>query len=78
MEPINRRKFLMNSGGAVACLGAVPLDLRGVYLATGSSGKALGSYAGVAMVFAAALVCGFLAWRLGRCAARHARPLSQA
>jgi aryl-alcohol dehydrogenase-like predicted oxidoreductase len=25
MEPINRRKFLMNSGGAVACLGAMPL-----------------------------------------------------
>src|SRR5437868_85469 len=25
MEPINRRKFLANSGGAVACLGAAPL-----------------------------------------------------
>jgi len=37
----------------VSSLGAVPLDLRGVHLATGSSGKALGAYAGVGIVFAA-------------------------
>ncbi|HET7522461.1 MAG TPA: aminotransferase class V-fold PLP-dependent enzyme [Bacillales bacterium] len=32
-------------------LGVVPLDLNGVYLATSGSGKGLGSYAGLAMVF---------------------------
>jgi aspartate aminotransferase-like enzyme len=37
---------------AVSSLGAVPVDLRGIYLASGVSGKALGSYAGVAVVFA--------------------------
>jgi aspartate aminotransferase-like enzyme/GNAT superfamily N-acetyltransferase len=37
----------------VSSLGAVPMGLRGVHLATGSSGKALGAYAGVGIVFAA-------------------------
>ena len=36
----------------ISSLGAVPLDLSEVYLATGSTGKALGSYAGVAIIFA--------------------------
>ncbi|OAI40683.1 hypothetical protein AYO40_04540, partial [Planctomycetaceae bacterium SCGC AG-212-D15] len=36
----------------ISSLGAVPLDLEGVYLATGASGKSLGAFAGVAMVFA--------------------------
>ena len=36
----------------ISSLGAVPLDLSGVYLATGVTGKALASYAGMAMVFA--------------------------
>jgi aspartate aminotransferase-like enzyme len=36
----------------VSSLGAVPVSLDGVWLASGVSGKALGSYAGVAMVFA--------------------------
>ena len=36
----------------VSSLGTVPLDLRGVWLASSASGKALGSYAGVSMVFA--------------------------
>ena len=36
----------------VSSLGAAPVDLDGVALASGVSGKALGSYAGVAMVFA--------------------------
>jgi aspartate aminotransferase-like enzyme len=36
----------------VSSLGAVPIDLRGVYLATGASGKSLGSIAGLALVFA--------------------------
>src|SRR5205823_1960962 len=36
----------------VSSLGDVPIDLRGVYLATASTGKALGAYAGAAIVFA--------------------------
>lgn len=44
--------------GALVCvdcissLGAVPIDLRGVYLATAATGKSLGAYAGVAIIFA--------------------------
>jgi aspartate aminotransferase-like enzyme len=51
-------KQLVQARGARLCLdcvsslGAAPLDLRGVWLASGVSGKALGSYAGIAMVFA--------------------------
>jgi aspartate aminotransferase-like enzyme len=36
----------------ISSLGAVPIDLGGVFLGTGSSGKALGAYAGAALVFA--------------------------
>ena len=36
----------------ISSVGAVPLDLSGVYLASGASGKALGSVAGLALVFA--------------------------
>jgi aspartate aminotransferase-like enzyme len=36
----------------ISSLGAVPLDLRGVFLATGSTGKSLGAYAGAALIFA--------------------------
>jgi aspartate aminotransferase-like enzyme len=36
----------------ISSLGAVPLDLRRVFLATGSTGKSLGSYAGAALIFA--------------------------
>jgi aspartate aminotransferase-like enzyme/N-acyl-L-homoserine lactone synthetase len=36
---------------AISSLGTVPVDLAGVFLASGSSGKALRSYAGVSMVF---------------------------
>jgi aspartate aminotransferase-like enzyme len=36
----------------ISSLGAVPVDLRGVYLAAGATGKSLGAYAGVAIVFA--------------------------
>jgi aspartate aminotransferase-like enzyme len=36
----------------VSSLGAAPLDLSGIWLASGSSGKALGAYAGISMVFA--------------------------
>jgi aspartate aminotransferase-like enzyme/GNAT superfamily N-acetyltransferase len=35
----------------ISSLGAVPLDLGGVYLASGTSGKSLGAYGGIAMVF---------------------------
>jgi aspartate aminotransferase-like enzyme len=35
----------------VSSLGTIPVDLEGVWMASGVSGKALGSYAGVAMVF---------------------------
>jgi aspartate aminotransferase-like enzyme len=44
----------------ISSLGAVPLDLTGVYLATGTSGKSLGSYAGAALVFADARTLGHL------------------
>ncbi len=36
----------------VSSMATVPTDLTGVYLATGASGKAIGSYAGIAFVFA--------------------------
>ncbi len=36
----------------VSSIGAVPLDLSGVYLASGATGKALSSYAGLALIFA--------------------------
>ena len=35
----------------VSALGAVPLDLSGVWLATGASGKALAAYPGLSLVF---------------------------
>jgi aspartate aminotransferase-like enzyme len=38
----------------ISSLGAVPLDLREVFLATGATGKSLGSYAGLGIVFASA------------------------
>jgi aspartate aminotransferase-like enzyme len=36
----------------ISSLGAVPLDLRDVFLASGATGKSLGSYAGAALIFA--------------------------
>ena len=36
----------------ISSLGAIPLDLQEVYLATGATGKSVGSYAGVSIVFA--------------------------
>jgi aspartate aminotransferase-like enzyme len=35
----------------ISSLGATPVDLRGVYLASASSGKGLGAYPGLALVF---------------------------
>ena len=36
----------------ISSLGAVPLDLREVFLASGATGKSLGAYAGAALIFA--------------------------
>lgn len=36
----------------ISSLGAVPLDLNGVFLATGATGKSLGSFAGISIIFA--------------------------
>jgi aspartate aminotransferase-like enzyme len=36
----------------ISSLGAVPIDLSEVYLASGASGKSLGSYAGASLIFA--------------------------
>ena len=44
----------------VSGLGATPLDLTGVHLASGSSGKSLGAFAGLAVVFAAPGACDHL------------------
>lgn len=58
LNDIARLTELGNAHGVKVCLdcisslGAAPVNLSGVYLASGVSGKALGSYAGVAMVFA--------------------------
>ncbi len=43
----------------MSSLGALPFDLRGVHLATSCSGKALGSYAGLGIVFAGPEAAGF-------------------
>lgn len=43
------RRFCVDS---ISSLGAVPVDLRGVHLATGVANKSIGGVAGVSMVFA--------------------------
>jgi aspartate aminotransferase-like enzyme len=48
-----RERDIRVCADCISSLGAVPLDLRDVYLASGASGKSLGAYAGVAIVFAA-------------------------
>jgi aspartate aminotransferase-like enzyme len=47
-----RRRGVRVCADCVSSIGAVPLNLSEVYLASGTSGKALGSYSGVAIVFA--------------------------
>jgi len=47
-----RGRGLRVCADCISSLGALPLDLSEVYLATGTSGKSLGSYAGAAIVFA--------------------------
>ncbi|HXF60871.1 MAG TPA: aminotransferase class V-fold PLP-dependent enzyme [Caldilineaceae bacterium] len=48
---ICRRYGVKLCADCVSAIGAVPVDLRDVYLATGTSGKSLGSLAGLALVF---------------------------
>ena len=58
VNDIQRLIALANSRGVrvaldcISSLGAVPVDLTGVWMASSVSGKALGSFAGVAFVFA--------------------------
>jgi aspartate aminotransferase-like enzyme len=49
---VARRRGARACLDCISSLGAVPLDLRGVFLATGSTGKSLGAYAGGALIFA--------------------------
>lgn len=49
---IARRRGVRVCMDCISSLGAVPLDLREVYLATGATGKSLGSIAGAAIIFA--------------------------
>jgi aspartate aminotransferase-like enzyme len=49
---VARRRGIRVCMDCISSLGAVPLDLRGVFLASGSTGKSLGSYAGAALIFA--------------------------
>jgi aspartate aminotransferase-like enzyme len=49
---VARRRGARVCMDCISSLGAVPLDLRGVLLATGSTGKSLGAYAGAAIIFA--------------------------
>jgi aspartate aminotransferase-like enzyme len=49
---IARARGIRVCADCVSSLGAVPLDLSGIYLASGATGKALSSYAGLSLVFA--------------------------
>jgi aspartate aminotransferase-like enzyme len=49
---VARRHGVRACVDCISSLGAVPIDLRGVFLATGSTGKSLGAYAGGALIFA--------------------------
>jgi aspartate aminotransferase-like enzyme len=57
MNPLPELKALSSRLGLHLCcdcissIGALPVDLHGVYLATTASGKGLGSYPGLSMVF---------------------------
>jgi aspartate aminotransferase-like enzyme len=53
LAELARRRGVRLCLDCISSLGAVPLDLRDVWMATGVSGKALASFAGVAMVLAA-------------------------
>lgn len=49
---IARRRGIRVVMDCISSLGAVPLDLSQVFLASGTSGKALGSFAGASIIFA--------------------------
>jgi aspartate aminotransferase-like enzyme len=57
LNPLSELKTIATHHGLRLCLdcvsslGAVPVDLSHVYLASGSSGKGLGAYPGLALVF---------------------------
>lgn len=57
LNPLAALKHIATRHGIRLCvdcissLGAVPVDLRGVHLAAGTSGKGLGAYPGLALVF---------------------------
>jgi aspartate aminotransferase-like enzyme len=52
---VARERDMRVCADCISSLGAVGLDLAGVYLASGTSGKSLGAYAGIAMVFSGGL-----------------------
>lgn len=57
LNPLDQLKAIATDRGLHLCadcissIGALPVDLRGVHLATGASGKGLGAYPGLALVF---------------------------
>jgi aspartate aminotransferase-like enzyme len=57
LNPLEELKSIAANHGLHICadcissIGAVPVDLRGVHLATGTSGKGLGAYPGLSLVF---------------------------
>ena len=57
LNPLEELKKISSDHGLHLCvdcissIGALPVDLRGVHLATGTSGKGLGAYPGLALVF---------------------------
>ncbi|WP_257348429.1 aminotransferase class V-fold PLP-dependent enzyme [Pseudalkalibacillus decolorationis] len=51
LKEISRKADIKLCMDCCSSLGSVPVDLDGVYLASSGSGKALGSYAGLAFVF---------------------------
>lgn len=50
-KPLAAERNLRLCVDVVSSLGAVPVDLRGIHLASSSSGKGLGAYPGLALVF---------------------------
>jgi aspartate aminotransferase-like enzyme len=51
LKEIGREHQLKLCIDCISSIGAVPLDLNGVYLASGVSGKAIGAYTGLSFVF---------------------------
>jgi aspartate aminotransferase-like enzyme len=49
---VAQRRRVRVCADCISSLGAMALDLTGVYLASGTSGKSLGAYTGIAIVFA--------------------------